>query len=192
MAASEPIPGETRIEGELRRARHLLEKREFAAALAAAQSLLAEAPENRDVLYLVAVSQRYSGRIADALKTLARFEKAHPDFGRLFQERGHCYRVGRRDRPRDRGLSPRGELECGAHRELEGARGALPLGGTARGSGKCRAASNAARATPEAGVQRLRHAERGRHPRRRTRYCAAFSRRTAITSKRCACSRRSA
>ncbi len=93
MAASEPIPGEARIEGEVRRARTLLEKREFAAALAAAQSLLAEVPENRDVFYLAAVSQRYLGRIADALQTLARFEEVHPDFGRLFQERGHCYRA---------------------------------------------------------------------------------------------------
>jgi len=93
MAASEPIPGEARIEGEVRRARTLLEKREFAAALAAAQSLLAQVPENRDVFYLAAVSQRYLGRIADALQTLARFEKVHPDFGRLFQERGHCYRA---------------------------------------------------------------------------------------------------
>jgi tetratricopeptide (TPR) repeat protein len=50
-------------------------------------------PENRDVLYLVAVSERYLGRIADALRTLVRFEQVHPDFGRLYQERGHCYRA---------------------------------------------------------------------------------------------------
>src|SRR5204863_167059 len=55
--------------------------------------LLEEVPENRDVLYLVAVSQRYLGRIDDALGTLRRFEELHPDFGRLFQERGHCYRT---------------------------------------------------------------------------------------------------
>jgi tetratricopeptide (TPR) repeat protein len=50
-------------------------------------------PENRDVLYLVAVCERYLGRIADALRTLVRFEQIHPDFGRLYQERGHCYRA---------------------------------------------------------------------------------------------------
>ena len=50
-------------------------------------------PENRDVLYLVAVSQRYLGRIADALRTLVRFEEVHPNYPRLFQERGHCYRA---------------------------------------------------------------------------------------------------
>jgi len=77
------------------RARALLKQGQFAEALAAAQTLLAEVPENRDVLYLVAVSQRYLGRIADALGTLARFEALHPDYGRLYQEIGHCYRAVR-------------------------------------------------------------------------------------------------
>jgi len=67
-------------------------KRQFAQALALADSLLKQVPENRDVLYLIAVNQRYTGRIQDALATLARFETLHPDYGRLFQERGHCYR----------------------------------------------------------------------------------------------------
>ena len=97
MAAAEPNPPVSRIEAEVRRGRGLLEKRQFAEALELAQSLLIEVPENRDVLYLLAVSQRYLGRIADALITLARFEALHPDYGRLFQERGHCYRaVGER------------------------------------------------------------------------------------------------
>jgi tetratricopeptide (TPR) repeat protein len=92
MAAAQPQPAESRIEAEVRRANALLRQRQFAQALDCAQSLLAEAPANRDVLYLVAVNQRYLGRIADALRTLARLEQSHPDFGRLFQERGHCYR----------------------------------------------------------------------------------------------------
>lgn len=93
MAAAEPNPPASRIETEVLRARGLLKKRQFAAALSLAQSLLAEVPENRDVLYLVAVSQRYLGRIADALATLAHFETLHPHYGRLFQERGHCFRA---------------------------------------------------------------------------------------------------
>ena len=55
--------------------------------------MVSEVPENRDVLYLLAVSQRYCGRIADALRTLEQFERLHPDYGRLFQERGHCLRT---------------------------------------------------------------------------------------------------
>ncbi len=93
MAAVEPRVSESRIEAEVRRAHALLKQRQFAESLACAQALLAEAPENRDVLYLVAVNQRYLGRVADALRSLARLEQAHPDFGRLFQERGHCYRA---------------------------------------------------------------------------------------------------
>ncbi len=98
MAAAQPMPPPSRIEAEVLRARALVEKRQFAEALSVAQALLAEVPENRDVLYLVAVSQRYLGRIADALKTLARFAVLHPDYGRLYQEIGHCYRaVGEAD-----------------------------------------------------------------------------------------------
>jgi len=93
MAAAEPLRTGSRIEAEVLRIRGLVEKREFARALADAGRLLGEVPENRDVLYLVAVSQRYLGRIDEALATLRRFEELHPVFGRLFQERGHCYRT---------------------------------------------------------------------------------------------------
>lgn len=78
------------IEEEVRRIRELLERGQFAPALAAAQALQADVPENRDVLYMIAVSQRYLQRIPDALATLAVCEKFHPDYSRLFQERGHC------------------------------------------------------------------------------------------------------
>jgi tetratricopeptide (TPR) repeat protein len=93
MAAAEPNPLTSRIEAEVHRARALLKQHQFAQTLAAAQAMLAEVPENRDVLYLVAVSQRCLGRVADALRTLVRFERLHPDYGRVFQERGHCYRA---------------------------------------------------------------------------------------------------
>src|SRR6267142_4989634 len=93
MAATQPNSSPSRIEAEVGRARSLLQKRQFSQALGAAEALLAEFPENRDVLYLIAVSQRYLGRIPDALATLGRFENLHPDYGRLFQERGHCYRA---------------------------------------------------------------------------------------------------
>ena len=83
----------SRIEAEVLRARELLQQRRFAQALAAADALRAQVPENRDVLYLIAVSQRYLGRTADALVTLGNLEKIHPDYGRLFQERGHCLRA---------------------------------------------------------------------------------------------------
>ncbi|HVN45480.1 MAG TPA: sulfotransferase [Steroidobacteraceae bacterium] len=91
MNAATLNPPAPRIEAEIGRIRALLERREFAAATAAAERLLAEVPENRDVLYLVAVGQRYLQRIDAALATLARLEQLYPEYGRLFQERGHCY-----------------------------------------------------------------------------------------------------
>jgi tetratricopeptide (TPR) repeat protein len=98
MAAAEPNPPVSRIESEVKRIRALLERRQFPEALAVSEALLAEVPENRDLLYLATVSQRYLGRVADALRTLLRLEALHPEYGRLFQERGHCYRaVGESD-----------------------------------------------------------------------------------------------
>jgi tetratricopeptide (TPR) repeat protein len=93
MDAVKPNPPESRIEAEVFRARGLMGQRQFAAALDAAQTLLAEVPENRDVLYVIAACQRYLGSIRNALATLVRLEELHPQYGRLFQERGHCYRV---------------------------------------------------------------------------------------------------
>ena len=45
----------------------------------------------RDVLLLVAIAQRYLGRIPDALSTLAILERHHPRFSRLYEERGRCF-----------------------------------------------------------------------------------------------------
>ena len=73
------------------RIRALIERGQFAAALAAATELRAQVPQNRDVLYMMAVSQRYLQQIPRALATLAELEKLHPEFSRLFQERGHCH-----------------------------------------------------------------------------------------------------
>jgi tetratricopeptide (TPR) repeat protein len=93
MAAATVSPAESRIEIQVRRIRGLLDQSRFAEAQAAAATVLAEVPDNRDLLYLTAVSQRYLQRTADALQTLHRLEAAHPEYGRLFQERGHCHRA---------------------------------------------------------------------------------------------------
>src|ERR1700683_4754388 len=91
MTAAAISPPPSPVEAEVRRIRELMQRNEFARAHTAAETLLALVPENSDVLYMLAVSQRYLQRIADALATLARLEIAHPNFSRLFQERGHCY-----------------------------------------------------------------------------------------------------
>jgi tetratricopeptide (TPR) repeat protein len=81
------------VELEVKRLRELVRNRQFAQCLEGAQALSREVPENRDVLFLVAFSQRFLGRIMDALSTLDVLERHHPRFSRLYQERGHCYVV---------------------------------------------------------------------------------------------------
>ena len=78
------------IEAAVLRIRALMGKSQFRAALDIAEPLLAQVPQNRDVLYMIAVNQRYLGRISHALDTLGTLEVFHPAYARLFQERGHC------------------------------------------------------------------------------------------------------
>jgi len=79
------------IDADLTAIRALLRGDKFADALAAGKALVARAPEQREALLLTAVAQRFSGRIAEALDTLATLEQQHPRFSRLHEERGHCF-----------------------------------------------------------------------------------------------------
>ena len=87
------------VELETQRIRGLLEKGHFESALIACDGLTSVVPENRDVLYMMAVSFRYLKRLPEALNTLEKLERLHPSYSRLFQERGHCY-VSMRDASR--------------------------------------------------------------------------------------------
>ena len=91
MQAAIIDPPPTGIDPEVRRIRSLLEASQFSPALNAALALAQQVPENRDVLYMIAVAQRYLRRVPDALATLNRLEELHPEYPRLYQERGHCY-----------------------------------------------------------------------------------------------------
>ena len=99
MQALPLTPFTSPVETEVLRIRALLERKQYAAALGAAEALVLSVPENRDVLYLIAVSLRYLNRIPESLAALERLQNLHPGFSRLFQERGHCY-VATRDAPR--------------------------------------------------------------------------------------------
>jgi len=93
MDLTAPHPAPSPVEQQLRRAWDFFNERRYAQALDAGEALALQVPENRDVLYLVALSQRYSNRIPEALATLERLELHHPTFSRLYQERGHCHVV---------------------------------------------------------------------------------------------------
>src|SRR5712671_7824213 len=96
---SQPVGAPTSAELEVQRIRGLMKEHRFGEAVTAAGSLRTLFPENRDVLYLLALGQRHTGRVPDALDTLAEMERHHPGASRLHQERGHCY-VALKDAPR--------------------------------------------------------------------------------------------
>jgi tetratricopeptide (TPR) repeat protein len=99
MVQTTADPPPSPVELEVHRIREVLKSGQYAQALRAAETLAVQVPENRDVLYLIAMSQRYLRKIPEALATLNRLEELHPRFSRLYQERGHCY-VAMRDAPR--------------------------------------------------------------------------------------------
>jgi tetratricopeptide (TPR) repeat protein len=86
-------------EAEVQRIRALLKQQQFADAVDAAGALRARFPENRDVLYVLALGLRQLRRLPEALAVLADMERHHPRSSLLYQERGHCY-VAQRDAPR--------------------------------------------------------------------------------------------
>jgi tetratricopeptide (TPR) repeat protein len=98
MNAIASAPNSTSVEAEVQRVRTLLKERRFSESLAAAEALRLRLPENRDVLYLMAMNQRFLNNIPEALATLHSLQQQHPRFSRLYQERGHCY-VAIKDAP---------------------------------------------------------------------------------------------
>ncbi len=94
MNAIDPRPDATAPNAEIAEMAQLhalMRARNFAGALTAGEALLAASPANRDARLLVAIAQRYLGRIPDALMTLAALEERYPRFSRLYEERGRCY-----------------------------------------------------------------------------------------------------
>jgi tetratricopeptide (TPR) repeat protein len=73
----------------------LVHQRRFTEALTAADDQLLATPEQRDVLLLKAISQRWLGRLDGARDTLDRLERLHPRFSRLHEERGQWFALQR-------------------------------------------------------------------------------------------------
>ncbi len=94
-----PTVGPSLIELEIRRLRDLQRDRQVDAAVAGAERLLEQVPNNRDVLLLKASCLRELGRTEQALAVLSTLEAKHPGFSPLYQERGRCH-VLNRDAPR--------------------------------------------------------------------------------------------
>jgi tetratricopeptide (TPR) repeat protein len=71
--------------------RELVKGHRFAEALRALDALTPAQLEEKEGLYLRAVTQRMLGQTAADLDTLAKLEQLHPRFSRLYQERGYCH-----------------------------------------------------------------------------------------------------
>ncbi|MDT8279680.1 MAG: sulfotransferase [Erythrobacter sp.] len=85
-------------ETQLKSAQDAIRASRFAEGLALARSLLDDAPDEGDVLYLAAVAARYLGDFPTAGDYLARLHTAMPEYGRAWQEAGHlALAQGRRD-----------------------------------------------------------------------------------------------
>jgi tetratricopeptide (TPR) repeat protein len=78
------------VEDEVARLRRLQHEGRHEAALGRAEALLADLPENRDLLLIAATSLRHLRRVPEALAILDRMEALQPAFSRLHQERGLC------------------------------------------------------------------------------------------------------
>jgi predicted Zn-dependent protease len=97
MEAIAVIPSSA--EQEVQRLRALQKSGQHAQALAGAQALLRDLPENRDLLLIVAASQRFLMHLPEALEILEHLERLQPRFSLMHQERGLCY-VALKDAPR--------------------------------------------------------------------------------------------
>jgi tetratricopeptide (TPR) repeat protein len=99
MPVESSVPRPSAVEAGVEEVRALLKDRRFGEAVTAARLLEARVPENRDVLYLLALALRQRGEVGDALSVLDRLERLHPSYSRAYQERGHCH-VVLREAPR--------------------------------------------------------------------------------------------
>jgi predicted Zn-dependent protease len=86
------------LEEEVRRLRQAQSGGRHGEALPAARALLAQFPENRDLLLIEASALRHLGRIDEALAALDRLAALQPRFSLMHQERGLCH-VAHKDAP---------------------------------------------------------------------------------------------
>ena len=99
MTSTAVLSPSSQTEEDVARLRRLQKDGRHPEALQGVQSMLLDAPENRDLLLIAATSQRHLQQVPEALEILARLERTQPRFSRLHQERGLCY-VGLKDAPR--------------------------------------------------------------------------------------------
>jgi tetratricopeptide (TPR) repeat protein len=88
----------TSLEQQIAGLRHGVAGGRHVETLAQLRRLLADYPNNRDLLLLAATCERHLGRIDAALATLGKLGALQPGFSLMFEERGLCH-VVRKDAP---------------------------------------------------------------------------------------------
>ena len=86
------MPEVSLVESELNDVKKLMQASKFAEAEQHLQAMLGESQKNSDMLYMMAVCQRYEKKYSEALGTLQRLRLLLPDHSRAYQEIGHVYR----------------------------------------------------------------------------------------------------
>jgi tetratricopeptide (TPR) repeat protein len=86
------MPEASLVESELNDVKKLMQASKFAEAEQHLQAMLGESQKNSDMLYMMAVCQRYEKKYSEALGTLQRLRLLLPDHSRAYQEIGHVYR----------------------------------------------------------------------------------------------------
>lgn len=81
------------LEELLSAAKEALASKRYEAAMALLREPAESELAHEELLYLLAVAQRYAGLNSDALKTLERLHRAAPSHGRSYQEEGHNLKV---------------------------------------------------------------------------------------------------
>ena len=77
----------------------LLRQHRFDEVLVTARAVLERSPGHREALLCAAIAQRFRGQIPEAFATLATLEHHHPQFSRLYEERGRCFVALRKAQP---------------------------------------------------------------------------------------------
>jgi len=71
----------------------LVKAQQFPAALQVLNKLVKAIPDHQGALYLKAVCHRYLQDLSQGIDTLNTLQAYYPDYGRTYQELGHCYRA---------------------------------------------------------------------------------------------------
>ena len=87
------MPEKSVIELALNRVRQIMQAGDFSKAETLLLDMQRASEDHKDVLYMLAVCQRYLHKYSSALEVLAKLTSISPDNSRAYQETGHVYRA---------------------------------------------------------------------------------------------------